>query len=381
MKKTAILTSLLLLGTTSLFSQTNQGVITLDEFRLPNKRDIIHIPNVNGFQVLKCDFHMHTVFTDGHVWPNVRVQEAWKEGLDAISITEHMEYQPHKDDVNTDHNRSHDLAVELAKENNLVLIKGTEVTRNTPPGHFNALFITDANKFIDVRDEDKDQESIDRVINDGAFVFWNHPGWKDKQIPGSYEWIPFVEKLYQQKKVHGIEVVNGLGFHSKALDWALDRNLTILGNTDMHNLIAHSYDLNKDGVHRTMTLIMSKDRSAQGIREALNSGRTVAWSSKYLFGKEEHVKALFDACVALSPVFHKKTNNKGVVTNYYEIKNNSDLYFELILKAGKGTKKIVLYPGSAQTLTAEANQPSLTYEVVSTYIRSDKHLNVDIRLN
>lgn len=381
MKKTAILTSLLLLGTTSLFSQTNQGVITLDEFRLPSKRDIIHIPNVNGFQVLKCDFHMHTVFTDGHVWPNVRVQEAWKEGLDAISITEHMEYQPHKDDVNTDHNRSHDLAVELAKENNLVLIKGTEVTRNTPPGHFNALFITDANKFIDVRDEDKDQESIDRVINDGAFVFWNHPGWKDKQIPGSYEWIPFVEKLYQEKKVHGIEVVNGLGFHSKALDWALDRNLTIIGNTDMHNLIAHSYDLNKEGVHRTMTLIMSKDRSAQGIREALNSGRTVAWSSKYLFGKEEHVKALFDACVALSPVFHKKTNNKGVVTNYYEIKNNSDLYFELVLKAGNGTKKIVLYPGSAQTLTAEANQPSLTYEVVSTYIRSDKHLNVDIRLN
>ncbi len=380
MKKTAILTSLLLIGTTSLFSQTNQGVITLDEFRLPNKRDIIHIPNVNGFQVLKCDFHMHTVFTDGHVWPNVRVQEAWKEGLDAISITEHMEYQPHKDDVNTDHNRSHDLAVELAKENNLVLIKGKEVTRNTPPGHFNALFITDANKFIDVRDEDKDQESIDRVINDGAFVFWNHPGWKDKQIPGSYEWIPFVEKLYQQKKVHGIEVVNGLGFHSKALDWALDRNLTILGNTDMHNLIAHSYDLNKEGVHRTMTLIMSKDRSAQGIREALNSGRTVAWSSKYLFGKEEHVKALFDACVTLSPVFHKKTN-KGVVTNYYEIKNNSDLYFELVLKSGKGTKKIVLYPGSAQTLTAEANQPSLTYEVVSTYIRSDKHLNVDIRLN
>ncbi|MGO3307396.1 MAG: hypothetical protein ACTILG_12115, partial [Sphingobacterium sp.] len=207
----------------SLQAQTDNGIMRMDEFAYPVKRQHVSIPNVGGFQVLKCDFHMHTVFTDGHVWPNVRVQEAWKEGLDVISYTEHMEYNPHHEDVKVDHNRSHDLAVNLAKENNIGLIKATEITRQTPPGHFNALFIKDANKLVADNDSKLDQEAIDKAIEQDAFIFWNHPGWQVDKIPGSYEWIDFVEKMYQEKKLHGIEVVNGLGFHKKALDWGLDR--------------------------------------------------------------------------------------------------------------------------------------------------------------
>lgn len=381
MKFTSALASALLLSVSFLQAQTDPGIMRLQEFAYPAKRQILNIPNVNGLQVLKCDFHMHTVFTDGHVWPNVRVQEAWREGLDAISYTEHMEYNPHSKDVKVDHNRSHDLAVELAKENNIVLVKGTEVTRKTPPGHFNALFIQDASTLVENNDSALDQEAIDKVAAQKAFIFWNHPGWKATTIEGSYEWIDFVEKMYQEKKLHGIEVVNGLGFHKKALDWALDRNLTIIGNTDIHNLIAHDYNIGQEGVHRTMTLIMSKDRSAAGIREALEAGRTVAWSSKYLFGKEENVRNLMNACVSVGAPYHEKTNkNSGSTTKYYEISNNSDLYFEMELKSGNGTKRIVLYPESKQILTAEAGQSKLTYEVVSTFIRSDKHLMFDVKL-
>src|SRR5690606_34762412 len=130
-------------------------------------------------------------------------------------------------------------------------IKGTEVTRNTPPGHFNALFIEDDQNLVADRSSDLDEKTIQAVEDQGAFIFWNHPGRKATQINGSYEWLPFVEKMYQDKKLHGIEVVNGFGFHKKALDWALDRNLTILGNTDIHNLIAHDYDIEREGVHRT----------------------------------------------------------------------------------------------------------------------------------
>lgn len=365
----------------SLHAQTDNGIMRMDEFAYPVKRQHVSIPNVNGFQVLKCDFHMHTVFTDGHVWPNVRVQEAWKEGLDVISYTEHMEYNPHHEDVKVDHNRSHDLAVNLAKENNIGLIKATEITRQTPPGHFNALFINDANKLIADNDSKLDQEAIDKAIEQDAFIFWNHPGWQVDKIPGSYEWIDFVEKMYQEKKLHGIEVVNGLGFHKKALDWALDRELTIIGNTDVHNLIAHSYNIGQEGVHRTMTLVMAKDKSAASLRQALDAGRTVAWSSKYLFGKEEHVRNLVDACIEVGSAYHEKKNTKtNAVTKYYEVKNNSDLYFELILKEGNGTKRLVLYPESTQILTAQDGQTKLSYEIVSTYIRSDKHLQFDINL-
>ena len=43
---------------------------------------------------LSTDLHIHTVFSDGAVWPSIRVEEARREGLDLIAMTEHLEYQP-----------------------------------------------------------------------------------------------------------------------------------------------------------------------------------------------------------------------------------------------------------------------------------------------
>ena len=54
-------------------------------------RHEICLPQIDDYQLLKCDFHIHTIFSDGIVWPSLRVQEAWEEGLDAIAITDHIE--------------------------------------------------------------------------------------------------------------------------------------------------------------------------------------------------------------------------------------------------------------------------------------------------
>ena len=51
----------------------------------PNK---IVIPNIEGYRTLKGDFHVHTMFSDGTVWPTARVQEAIWEGLDVLAITD-----------------------------------------------------------------------------------------------------------------------------------------------------------------------------------------------------------------------------------------------------------------------------------------------------
>ena len=51
----------------------------------PNK---IIVPNVEGRLTLKGDFHIHTMFSDGSVWPEARVQEALWEGLDVLAITD-----------------------------------------------------------------------------------------------------------------------------------------------------------------------------------------------------------------------------------------------------------------------------------------------------
>jgi len=85
---------LILLGTQLLFSQTRA--------RVP-----IKIPDIPGYITLKCDFHIHTVFSDGTVWPHIRAEEAWREGLDAIAITDHIEYQPHKEDLPKNLNPNH----------------------------------------------------------------------------------------------------------------------------------------------------------------------------------------------------------------------------------------------------------------------------------
>ena len=39
-------------------------------------RNEINIPGFDDYRVLKCDFHTHTVFSDGLVWPDGRIYEA-----------------------------------------------------------------------------------------------------------------------------------------------------------------------------------------------------------------------------------------------------------------------------------------------------------------
>ena len=46
----------------------------------------------DGVFLISSDLHIHTVFSDGEVWPSIRVKEARRDGLDLISMTEHLEY-------------------------------------------------------------------------------------------------------------------------------------------------------------------------------------------------------------------------------------------------------------------------------------------------
>jgi hypothetical protein len=148
-------------------------------------RHDIHFPDLPGFKTLKCDLHMHTVFSDGLVWPTVRVEECWRQGLDVISITDHVEYQPHKDDIPVNHARPYDLAKGAAHAVDMLLIRGTEITRDTPPGHFNALFLENITKL----DTPEFLDAIKAANEQGAFVFWNHQAWQqDVSRHGSLQW-------------------------------------------------------------------------------------------------------------------------------------------------------------------------------------------------
>jgi 3',5'-nucleoside bisphosphate phosphatase len=376
MKKLRMIFFLLIAGIIPAIGQPDDGVMRMNEFRNAPRRNLIRIPGFSGFQTLKGDFHMHTVFSDGHVWPSVRVQEAWQEGLDVISITDHVEYTPYSKDVIVNHNRPYELVKDAAAENNIILIKGTEITRNTPPGHFNAIFVDDVSGYLEDRETNAlDRQAVEKASAQKAFIFWNHPGWKVNQIEGSYEWVDFVDALKRDKMLHGIEVFNGFGFHKKALDWCVDNNLTVLGSSDIHNLVKHDYSLG-DHIHRTMTLVFVRERTPESVREALEEGRTVAWASKYIAGKEEHVRNLFLACVEVKPRFLSKNNR-----DYYEIQNNSDLYFEIQLNWESGKTNITLYPGSSQVVTSPSGTKNIECQVLTAFVRSDKNLVVTLPLN
>ena len=51
----------------------------------------IEYPNIPGYLSLKTDFHIHSVFSDGKVWPSSRVLVALCEVLVAISVTGRVE--------------------------------------------------------------------------------------------------------------------------------------------------------------------------------------------------------------------------------------------------------------------------------------------------
>lgn len=295
----------------------------------------ITFPDILGYKTLKCDFHMHTVFSDGSVWPTVRVDEAAREGLDVISITDHIEYQPHKKDIPTNHNRPFEIAKGSAEKKGILLIKGAEITRSTPPGHFNALFLEDINpldtkEFLDVFKAAEKQK---------AFLFWNHPDWK-KDKKG---WFDIHTTLYDNKWLHGIEVANGGGYHLNGHKWCIEKNLTMMGDSDIHgpSLITETTPEN----HRTITLVFAKERSAEAVNEALVKGRTAVWYKDQLIAKDDFLEAIFKAAVKIGDI-----EKKGKRRAKLAIRNNCDLNIRLNRTGEIGPEELTLPAGGVVTV-------------------------------
>ncbi len=271
---------------------------------------VVRFPDVPGYHVLACDFHQHTVFSDGSVWPDIRVQEALRDSLDAISLTEHLEYQPHQSDIpHPDRNRAFQIAQEEAKGSNLIVVNGSEITRDMPPGHTNAIFLTDANKLL----HDNPMESFREAKRQGAFIFWNHPNWTAQRPDGVATLTDMHRKMIAEGLLHGIEVVNDVNFSDEAFQIALDNNLTLMGTSDIHGLIDWNYHVHEGG-HRPVTLILARERSAEGIREALLAHRTVVYINNTLAGRAEHLLPLLNACIQVKSAEYEENTSVLKVT-------------------------------------------------------------------
>lgn len=345
------------------------------------------VPDLPGLRTLKGDFHLHTVFSDGNVWPTVHVNEAWRDGLDVISLTEHAEYHPHAADVKVDGGRSFAVAGPLAARLGIILVPGVEITKPDPPAplvlaegsqHFNALFVTDANA---LRVPDDLMEALRRAKAQGAFVFWNHPRYRVDRA----RWFDPVARAYDAGLFAGMELVNGPDYYDEAFGWIAERKLTILANSDAHDPLPPR----AAGFRRPITLLFSRTRDLAGVREALVERRTAAWLGDDVWGAEEHLLGLWRGAVRVeTPALSRRPGS----TSPLRLRNTSAIPMRIRVR---GAPTWLVLPESFQ-LDAEAEttlQPSLdtqapvgdhaielSWEVVNLHIAPGRALTVTVPL-
>lgn len=337
----------------------------------------------DGSKLLTADLHTHTVFSDGQVWPSVRVEEADRDGLDALAITEHLEHQPKKADIpNPDRNRSYAVAKEDAERREIdavMLINGAEITRDMPPGHVNAVFLEDANALLTKEPED----AIDAANEQGAFVFWNHPNWLPQAPDGVAKILPFHKKLIREGKLHGVEVANGTldAYSEDALGIALKYNLTILGTSDIHGLVDWTHDAGHGG-HRPMTIVLAEEKSPEALKKALFGGRTVAWSYDDLIGRAENVEQVVRACLHLKPqAFLPKSAVLNVTLENacplpFMLRNEGALTFHNVSDVIRVEKNSAI-PLHVR-MGDEKRNVSLHFSVLNTQVKPREHLKVTL---
>jgi hypothetical protein len=334
------------------------------------QRKIVHLPNLPGYVTLKCDFHMHSVFSDGNVWPTVRIDEALRDGLDAIAITDHIEYSPKKDFIPADHNAAWKIGEGYAKERNLILVHGTEITRKMPPGHFNALFITDAS----VISKDSVWDAFEAAKKQGAFLQWNHPGWKSQEPDGIPKLYEMHQRLIKNGWLNGIEFFNDSEDYPLVFTFCKQYNLALIGNSDVHGIISETYPAHENS-NRPMTLVFAKERSHDSLKEAMFAGRTMVYFNNILAGKEEYAKPFFYQCISVSKPFYQ--NDKSL---FFEVTNKSDIPFYLV-NGVQGNPASITLAANAVTrvvLSKKITSP-LIYDVRNILIGEKEILKIELK--
>ncbi|MCF0172227.1 MAG: PHP domain-containing protein [Bacteroidales bacterium] len=337
-------------------AQTNEDVITSITYEESPVK--LQIPDITGFFTLKCDLHTHTVFSDAGLWPTDRVKEAWLHGLDAICISDHIEYTPHHRDgyMTSDLNASYEIAKEFEKTHDIMVIHGAEITRSKPFGHMNAIFIDDA-EAMRVSDPVK---ALQVARSQGAVLMWNHPGWPDAKST----FYPIQDSLIKAGLIDLVEVHNSSETYPVTFDWIDKYNIAPAANSDIHASTEIFY---RDD-QRPLTLVFAKKRTPESLREALIRKRTAAFFYGKVMASYIWARALFDASLSYKVVNH--TADAAVV----EFRNNSSI--PIYLKESSGQ---VVYIAPMSTTSTITNPVATHYTVTNYFIGSGKNLEIDLK--
>lgn len=364
-------------------------------------RTEIIIPQVNGLNVYKADLHAHTIFSDAEVTPDMRVVEAWQDGLDVIAITDHMEYRrieremfkymdryiredlrKHGQAVNINLSRKgpdeygllvdFNVAYNCAKKksavygNEILVVRGVEITRKGY-GDYNALFTTDNNSIYDLDIE----KAIANARAQGAFIVHNHPDYD----PSSPDHITELARgLYNKGLVDGVEIANGRRTWWHLFDHALRGGYTQMANSDIHEYISHIYGRPSDydiPRYRNMNLILAKTKTVTDLRDALKAGNTISYTNNNLVGKADLLKTLFMSSVEF------QTHDVIGAQRHIKVVNHSSLpyYFSV------GNKEYILNALGSLHLVLPKESNVAEVEILNMWCGNDQHPSVSIQLS
>ena len=308
-----------------------------------NSNEQVLIPDIEGYVTLKGDFHIHTVFSDGSVWPSFRVEEARRNGLDIIAITDHIECRPMREyfSEKVDLDTSYEIAKgSVGGAEDLIVIHGIEISRDKPFGHMNALFIEDGDK-ADVPDE---LDALEAMLEQGAYIIWNHPGWPDDKAT----MYPIHEKLIAEGKIHGVEVWNEIESYPVTYDWIGEYGLHPFANSDIHSTVESLY-----GDRRPMTLVFAREKTHDSVKEAMFAGRILALFNNILMGKQELIAPLVKQCLTFEL---KKDKGDYCI---YNIVNKSDIRFQI--QVGDTMHQVTVHPRSSNAYIEIAKNQDVTF--------------------
>lgn len=382
MKKTFVLLFALLLAGSTIAQEMGLQYVRVNDQTISyigglgaNRKEII-LPTLGKYTAYKADLHVHSsdASSDADVRAKFRMTEAWIDGLDVVAITDHMSIRPVKEaDQNTPAEvqakrggkvaKSVELATQTAPRYGMLVIPGVELTGNMKPqGHFNALFTTDNKAIYDY----DGLQTLRNAREQGALIMHNHPSGPTQMGEQTND---FVKAAYAENLIDGIEVMNGFQFYPGAVDIANQGKMFVSANTDLHGVSSQFY---KDNGHlRNMTIIYAKNFTLQGLREAIEARRTLAYSFGTLAGSEKLLTEFFEASVEVKLL----TQNTKKKISRIMFTNKTSLPFVMRIN---GSKCASIKPLSSIIIEVNVLN-SVDCEVLSMWCGSESHPSVKMK--
>jgi len=229
-------------------------------------------PELANLRPLRCDFHIHTTYSDGKSSPAEMVVRGRELGLDALAITDHNYYPASVE------------AIDFVRKSGLGItcFPGEEVTSaswhilsigaNGPIGYHD--FGPDGP--IGFTDDQVDyagmQKILETIHSQGGKAFLAHPYWiADRRM---HQPMVEYERLLREGGLDGIELLGDVPWEEnlrslvRYSELESKASLAILGNSDTH-AATHTYG-------SYWTLVFARSNSQEDIMAAILDHRSVA---------------------------------------------------------------------------------------------------------